>query len=118
MSTLKRIQIKRLKGKSAIDLLFNNGKVKHSKRLFIRMINNSGDGIYYSGVSVPKKLFKKAVDRNRIKRQMRLALKKLNNNQLFEGSGILIYKSKETPLTKELINEVDSLFRTFKKIRV
>ena len=118
MSTLKRIQIKRLKGKSTIDFLFNSGKVIHSKRLLIKIINNAGDGIYYSGVSVPKKLFKKAVDRNRIKRQMRLALVKLDNKQLFEGSGILIYKSRESPLTKELINEVDSLFRSFKKIRV
>ena len=115
MSTLKRIQIKRLKGKSTIDLLFNAGKVIHSKRLCIRMIDNAGCGIYYSGVSVPKKLFKKAVDRNRIKRQMRLALVKLDNKQLFEGSGILVYKSTERPLTKELINEVDLLFHSFKK---
>ena len=115
MSTLKRIKIKRLKGKSRIDFLFNNGNIIHSKKLLIRMINNSGSGIYYSGVSVPKKLFKKAVDRNRIKRQMRFALVKLENKQLFEGSGILIYKSKESPLTKELINDVDSLFRSFKK---
>ena len=113
MSTLKRIQIKRLKGKSTIDFLYKNGKVIHSRRLYIRMINNAGGDVYYSGVSVPKKLFKKAVDRNRIKRQMRLALVKLDNKQLFEGSGILIYKSKEKPLTKELINEVDLLFRSF-----
>ena len=115
MSTLKRIQIKRLKGKSSIDFLFNSGRVIHSKRLFIRLINKSGEGIYYSGVSVPKKLFKKAVDRNRIKRQMRLSFEKLDNKQLFSGSGILIYKSKDRPLTKELIDEVDSLFRSFKK---
>lgn len=115
MSSLKRIQIKRLKGKSTVDSLFNTGKVVHSKRLFIRMIVSAGDGIYYSGVSVPKKLFKKAVDRNRIKRQMRLALVKLDNKQLFEGSGMLIYKSKENPLTKELIDEVNSLFSSFRK---
>ena len=113
MSTLKKILIKRLKGKSTIDFLYNTGKVMHSKRLYIRMINNAGGGVYYSGVSVPKKLFKKAVDRNRIKRQMRLALVKLENKQLFEGWGMLIYKSKERPLTKELINEIDLLFRSF-----
>ena len=115
MSTLKRIQIKRLKGKSRIDFLFNTGKVIHSKRMFIRMVNNSGDGIYYSGVSVPKKLFKKAVERNRIKRQMRLALVRLDNKKLFEGSGMLIYNSDETPLTRVLVDEVDSLFNSLKK---
>ena len=46
---------------------------------------------------------------------MRLALVKLDNKKLFEGSGMLIYKSKENPLTKELIDEVNSLFSSFRK---
>ena len=34
----------------------------------------------YVGVSVPKRNFKRAVDRNKIKRQLRIALKKAEGN--------------------------------------
>lgn len=114
MLTTKKILIKRLKGKLTIDFLFNNGEVIHSKMIFIRLIKKPGAGVYLSGVSVPKKLFKKAIDRNRIKRQMRFALDKLDHQKLFEGSGMIIFKSDKKPLIKELIYDVDSLFSCIK----
>ena len=86
MSVRKRVQIKKLKGKSTIDLLFEKGKVIKSKRLILLSIKKPNKSIYHSGVSVPKKLFKKAVDRNRIKRQMRVAIAKLDESKLFEIS--------------------------------
>ena len=115
MSVRKRVQIKRLKGKSSIDLLFEKGKVIRSKRLLLLSIKKPNKSIYHSGVSVPKKLFKKAVDRNRIKRQMRVAIAKLDESRLFEGYGMLTYRSNEKPSFKVLKEEIDTMFVSLKK---
>ncbi|MDA9572419.1 ribonuclease P protein component [Flavobacteriaceae bacterium] len=115
MSTQKRIQIKRLKGKTTVDFLFDKGEIVQSKMLLLKLIKKPETGEYRSGVSVPKRLFKRAVDRNHIKRQMRIAIGKLNEQKLFEGCGMLLYKSEKKPLTEDLINEVNTLFESLKK---
>ena len=63
-----------------------------------------------AGVSVPKKNFKKAVDRNKIKRQLRQGLKNIEHKLPFGGSCMLIYKGKKVPLTAEIIDETEALF--------
>ncbi len=67
----------RLKGKKQVSKIFDNPKNSISIfpfKLFYS-ISTSKHGISQFGVSVPKRKFKKAVDRNKIKRLMREALR-------------------------------------------
>mgnify|MGYP005676532687 FL=1 len=96
-------------------MIYFSRKVIRSKRLLLLSIKKPNKSIYHSGVSVPKKLFKKAVDRNRIKRQMRVAIAKLDESRLFEGYGMLTYRSNEKPSVKVLKEEIDTMFVSLKK---
>ena len=101
--------LKRLKSKIIIDRLFQEGKGLHSKHLFLRLIEDETSSDLYAGVSVSKRNFKKAVDRNRIKRQLRGVLKALSPIP-FAGSFMLIFKGKKLPITQNLIDEAKLLF--------
>ncbi len=69
---------KRLKSKKIIDKLFSEGKSYFSfpiKLVYIKLKDKDGShGVQYS-VSVSKRIFKKAVDRNRVKRQLRESIR-------------------------------------------
>ena len=101
--------LKRLKSKIIIDRLFQEGEGLHSKHLFLRLIEDETSSDLYAGVSVSKRNFKKAVDRNRIKRQLRDVLKALSPIP-FAGSFMLIFKGKKLPITQNLIDEAKLLF--------
>jgi len=68
----------KLKSKKLIDILFQEGKSvkKYPLKLIYLPITNSEISNFKTGVSVPKKLVKTAVGRNRIKRLMREAFRK------------------------------------------
>lgn len=101
--------LKRLKSKYAITHLFTEGEVLRSKHLIFRVAKESKSTVFYAGVSVSKRNFKKAVDRNRIKRQLRVALK--TNEQLlsFPGNGMLIFKGRKRVTTASIIEETRQL---------
>ena len=64
----------RLKSKKDIDTLFLNGKaffVFPFKLFYLLSENESSTEALRFGVSVPKRLFKRAVERNKIKRRVR-----------------------------------------------
>ena len=103
------INLKRLKSKYAIEQLFVDGKVLSSKHLIFRLAKESEGQAFYAGVSVSKRNFKKAVDRNRIKRQLRVALKKHESNLSFPGNGMLIFKGRKALSTLTIIEETKSL---------
>ena len=64
------MRLKRLKGRDRIRALFAHGQTVHASPLLLRyQLNTNANGVYW-GISVPKKKFKRAVDRNRIKRQL------------------------------------------------
>jgi len=63
----------KLRLKKDIDNLFKTGKKKFVYPLSLIFLPIEASGKNLCGVSVPKKRFKKAVDRNRLKRQMREA---------------------------------------------
>ena len=76
----------RLKSRKQIDLLFKDGKsftINPLKTIY-RFIP-ADEGIIQVGVSVSKRNFKKAVDRNRIKRLMREAYR-LQKVEINSGS--------------------------------
>ena len=66
--------MKPLKGYKNIDMLFGSGKRVSSSFLSCVYLLNKSDSRFV--VSVPKKNFSLAVDRNKLKRQLRVFIKK------------------------------------------
>lgn len=111
----KEIHFKRLKSKTAIEHLFVEGKVLRSKHLIFRVIDKHEGDAFYAGVSVAKRNHKKAVDRNRIKRQLRVALMAHKTVFSFPGYGMLIFKGRKQVSTFSLIREGKELFEKLQK---
>lgn len=73
----------KLKGKKAVSEIFNGPKSSVNSFPFraFYSISMSDNPVAQFGISVPKKKFKRAVDRNRIKRLVKEAIR-LNNSDL------------------------------------
>ena len=101
----------KLKGKDDIALLFKKGKWFSHGSLRIVFVKCEGDGLPKFGVSVAKKIYKKAVDRNRIKRLLREAYRL--NKETYRASfgkdkiAMLFYISPEKPLS---FSEIEKAF--------
>ncbi len=98
----------KLKKKNSIDMLFTSGKSvsKYPLRL-VYVANETEDTPLKIGVSVSKKYFKRAVDRNYYKRLLRESYR-LNKSLLLDNldskySGMLFYQTKDT-LDFETVN--------------
>ena len=104
-----KIPIMRLKGKDRIDFLFHEGTVVRSRNLIMRLHKNTKEKFFFVGVSVAKRNFCLAVDRNRIKRQLRSAFIHIKEGP-FLGSCMIIYTGKPLPKTSLLSEEILSLF--------
>ena len=112
----------RLKSRKIIGELFSKGHVVKSYpiRIHFMFLQSEQFPICQSGVSVPKRSFKKAVDRNRIKRQLR-EVHRLNSAVFLEQlrsshkkiAFMIIYTGKEMPdyqsLTKNFINALEKI---------
>ena len=108
------ITLNRLKGKEKINTLFRKGTIHRTKLLLLKVLMTSDEeNRLYAGVSVPKKNFTRAVDRNRIKRQLRIALKTLEKEIPFSGSCMLIYNGQKTPTTQKLIVELKIILEKY-----
>ena len=105
--------IKKLKGKTKFDLLFKEGEINHEGDLLMRAKKDPSMSILEAGVSVSKKLFLRAVDRNRVKRLMRVSLKKIEKDLLFDGLCLVIYTGKEIPKIGDLSYQMQKLFRKY-----
>jgi ribonuclease P protein component len=108
----------KLKKKNSIELLFTSGKSvsKYPLRL-VYVANETEDNPLKIGVSVSKKYFKRAVDRNYYKRLLRESYR-LNKSLLLDNmdskySGMLFYQTKDL-LDFETINtKTQQLFEKF-----
>ena len=67
--------------------------------------------VYDVGVSVSKKSFARAVDRNSIKRQMRIALKEVKKDVWFCGFCMILYTGKKLPEKNDLIKQLIVLLK-------
>lgn len=111
----------KLKSQKQIDLLFSVGKSvsKYPLRLvFVPVELENGEKIKF-GVSVSKKYFKKAVDRNYYKRLLRECYR-LNKNILFDHldkpyAMMFFYQSKETISFADMNEKTIQLFEKFIK---
>ena len=100
-----------LKGNKKVGLLFDKGLWFSSKFVRCVFLKRETDELFYV-VSVPKKSFPSAVDRNKIKRQLREILRK--NEVLFKKNGfgwyMIIYNHSSFMDFESLNKDICSLF--------
>jgi len=109
----------RLKSKTTIGLLFSEGKSvsKYPLRLVYRQAETNSEEQTKIGVSVSKKYFKKAVDRNYFKRVLRETYR-LNKHLLLDNldepySIMLFYQTKDRLSYQEINTKMIQLFEKF-----
>lgn len=109
----------RLKSKTIIGLLFSDGKSvsKYPLRLVYRQAEENSEEATKIGVSVSKKYFKKAVDRNYFKRVLRETYR-LNKHLLLDNldqnySIMLFYQTKDRLSYEEINTKMIQLFEKF-----
>lgn len=105
----------RLKSITVIDAVFKQGNsIKNGPIVLIWRETSFEDKVALKvGFSVPKRLFKKAVDRNKIKRLLREAYR-LNNHELKDGllkqdkqlALFLVYRGNTMPNYKALSDKI------------
>ena len=100
-----------LKGNKKIDFLFDKGLRMSSKFVRCFFLKQEIDEVFYV-VSVPKKSFPRAVDRNKIKRQLREILRKNEGAIMNNGFGwyMIIYTHSSFVEFEALNKDVVSLF--------
>lgn len=92
-------EITRLKSKKAIETLFTEGTHIRKKPLKLVCVANHSEMLAL-GFGVSKRLFPKAVDRNRIKRLMREQFKlqrAKDDYAVFFGTGFFVFEGRELP---------------------
>lgn len=109
----------KLKSKTTIDLLFSEGKSvsKYPLRLVYVPTALENDECVKFGVSVSKKYFKKAVDRNYFKRVLRETYR-LNKQLLLENmeqpyAFMFFYQTKDRLSYSEINEKTIQLFQKF-----
>ncbi len=112
----------KLKQRKLIDKLFTQGKsvAKYPLRLVFMEVENSEEPFQLS-VSVSKKYFKNAVDRNRFKRLLREAYR-LNQHILKENNSksyifMFFYQTKEILSFEEINKKTVELFEKFNSLQ-
>ena len=102
------MKLKPIKDKKKITVLFEKGRIINGENISIRVYKFKGEEQGYV-ISVPKKNFPLAVNRNLLKRRMRAAVARLIV-PLNDVSFFLIYLSKKTLSLSAIIEECEKLF--------
>ena len=103
------MKLKPIKDKKKITTLFEKGRIISGENISIRVHKFKGEEQGYV-ISVPKKNFPLAVNRNLLKRRLRSALAKVPANK--DGvSFFLIYLSKQIISSIEILNELTTLLK-------
>ena len=104
--------MKSLKGKKNVELLYNSGKRISSSFLHCIYLMNKGDDSRFV-VSVPKKHFSLAVDRNKVKRLVREIIRKNIIDLGFNKRGwfMFVYTSEKIVSFVEIEEDFQSLIK-------
>lgn len=112
----------KLKSKTTIDLLFSDGNSVSKFPLRLVYVENSEENaeLIKMGVSVSKKYFKKAVDRNYYKRVLRETYR-LNKHLLIDSLNkpyafMFFYQTNERLSYQEIEEKTIQLFQKFSEI--
>ncbi|MCX2763192.1 ribonuclease P protein component [Aquimarina muelleri] len=108
----------RLKSKKEIDILFSDGKSisKYPIRLVYKKLDFKENTPIKAGVSVSKRNFKKAVDRNFIKRLMRESYRKnkyIVANTTHQFAFMFLYLGKEIPEYSLIESKIEGVLQKF-----
>ena len=103
------MRLKPIKDKKKIAILFEKGSIINGKNISIRTFEFKDEKPGYV-VSVPKKNFPLAVDRNLVKRRLRVCLSKL---VLLENtcSFFLLYSGRNIASSDEMLNDLIGLLK-------
>ncbi len=111
----------KLKSKKLIEVLFKEGKALTSfpLRLIYLKLEVPLDAKFKTGVAVPKKNFKSAVKRNRIKRLLRESYRR-NKHLVFNNSEgnfafLILYLGKEMPTYPDVEKSMQKILQKFQK---
>ena len=108
----------RLCGKTNTGILLAKGKHGNVPGLRFLYMNNNGSQTNRIMVSVPKKMFKRAVKRNLLKRRIRESWRKQKHNLQTTGTDILfIYPTKEIQTYEQIYACVGQIIEKINKIQ-
>ncbi|MCF8272946.1 MAG: ribonuclease P protein component [Flavobacteriaceae bacterium] len=111
----------KLKSKKHIDALFAKGKSvsAYPLRLVYMATTFDDDVLFKTGISVSKRHFKRAIDRNRVKRLMREAFRlhkvEYSNNISTPHAFMILYIGTEKPSLTLIETKMKRLFEKFEK---
>lgn len=113
----------KLKSKTTIDLLFSEGNSVSKYPLRLVYVENKEPNaeLIKMGVSVSKKYFKKAADRNYFKRVLRETYR-LNKHRLLDNlekpyAFMFFYQTKERLSYQEIEEKTKQIFQKFNEIK-
>jgi len=101
------LKIRSLKNKKLIDQLFKSKAIVVKNEFRVSRINGNEDPPFFC-VSVPKKYFKRAVDRNKIKRRIKAALNNLETK--VRGNYLVIYVGLDLMNTEKIKDTLNDIF--------
>ena len=104
MASPRFTRSERLKSRKRIEALFRAGKSFNAFPLKV-FYQWEGDGATLIGFGAPKRNFKRAVDRNRIKRLLRESWR-LQKEPLPGLQAFIIYTGKELPTQAEMMTRI------------
>ena len=126
MLTLQRYFLKktdRLKSRKAIDIMFTKGKSFSNFPFRILWMNVENEDGLKAGFSASTKNFKRATDRNKIKRLMREAYRLQKNDLDFQLSStkkainiFFIYTGKEIPTYDFIFEKMGNILKRIIKL--